>query len=62
MKKQTYISIKAKCLSCVKIWVGAIVFSNKHKNLKNCKLATLKLKTPANNANQKLQNPLYEKF
>ena len=61
MKVQTSIFIKANRPNSVKIWVGAILFSNKHKNLKNCKLATLKLKTPANNANQKLENPLYEK-
>lgn len=47
MKKQTYISIKAKCLSCVKIWVGAVVFSNKHKNLKHYNLVPAKLKNPS---------------
>ncbi len=61
MKKQTYISIKANRPNSVKIWVGAVVFPNKHKTLKHCKLELSKLKTPANNAKQKLQNHLYEK-
>lgn len=44
MKKQTNISVKAKCPNSVKIWVGAVVFTNKHNPLKHCKLEPSKLK------------------